>query len=193
MRLLKIRMILPVGKAVVEFRNNNAIGQLILCRRTDRATEYHLKLGEKVILVPGSETSGGYSVAKKSSLEQSVLSKILDANPKLASYRIDEGKTTNFRGSQCCWVSIQDNELIVIPPHTLETYGVKPGDRLLSIRGSNIAFVLVVKGPILETARRHPETKVFEQGQEITADSIDAVPPRAASNSTSGVERILGS
>jgi len=91
-----------------------------------------------------------------------MLSKILDANPKLASYRIEEGKTTNFRGRHYCWVSIHDIGLVVIPPHTLETYGVKPGDRLLSTRGSSIAFVLVVKGPILETARRHPEIRVFE-------------------------------
>jgi hypothetical protein len=37
--------------------------------------EYHLKPDEKVILMLGSKTSEGFSVAKKSSLEQSVLSK----------------------------------------------------------------------------------------------------------------------
>jgi bifunctional DNA-binding transcriptional regulator/antitoxin component of YhaV-PrlF toxin-antitoxin module len=124
--------------------------------------EYHLKPGEKAMLMSGSKTSGGFSVAKKSSLEQSVLSKILEANPKLASYRIEEGKTTKFRGRHYCWARIHDNGLIVIPPHTLETYGVKPRHRLLSIRGSNIAFALVARGPIVETAKRHPEIKVFE-------------------------------
>ena len=124
--------------------------------------EYHLKPDERVILMSGSKTSGGFSVAKKSSLKESVFSKILDANPKLTSYRIEEGKTTESRGRLCCWVSTRDNGLIVVPLRTLEIYGVKPKDRLLSIRGSNIAFVLVVRGPIVEKARMHPEIQIFE-------------------------------
>jgi hypothetical protein len=71
--------------------------------------EYHLQPNDRVILMSGSRTSGGFSVAKKSSLEQSVFSKILDANPNLASYRIEERKITKSRGRHCCWVSIRDN------------------------------------------------------------------------------------
>jgi hypothetical protein len=37
----------------------------------------------------------------------------------------------------------------------MELFGVRPGDKLLSIRGSNIAFVLAVKGPIIEAANRY--------------------------------------
>jgi hypothetical protein len=50
----------------------------------------------------------------------------------------------------------------ILPPHTREIYNVKPGDDLLSIRSSNIAIGLAIKGPIIEEARKHPEIKVFE-------------------------------
>ena len=124
--------------------------------------EYHLKLNEEVVLMSGSKTSEGFSVAKKSSLEQSVFSRILDSNSKLASYQTEEGETINFPGRHCCWVRIRQGRVISVPPHTLETYGVKPGDRLLSIRGSNIGFALIVRGPIVETAKTHPEIRLFE-------------------------------
>ena len=39
--------------------------------------------------------------------------------------------------------------------------GVKPGDRLLAVRGSRYGLSFVARGPIYEEALKHPELEVF--------------------------------
>jgi bifunctional DNA-binding transcriptional regulator/antitoxin component of YhaV-PrlF toxin-antitoxin module len=124
--------------------------------------EYQLKSGERVILIPGSNTSGGFSIAKKLRLEQSKLSDILTRNPELAKFRTEEGETININGRNLCWVTIEKGGLLQLPPHTLEVYGVMPGDYLLAVRGSYIGIGMVVRGRLIEEARKHPEIAVFK-------------------------------
>ncbi len=124
--------------------------------------EYQVKSGERVILMPGSNTSGGFSIARKPLLEQSKLSDILMYNPDLAEFRIEEAKTININGRNLCWVTIEKGELLRLPPHTLEVYGVMSGDYLLAIRGSYIGIGMAVRGPLVKEARNHPEIAVFK-------------------------------
>jgi len=63
--------------------------------------EYQLEPGERVILMPGSNTSGGFSISKKSRIERSKLSDILVQNPDLAEFKIEEGKIVNVGGKLC--------------------------------------------------------------------------------------------
>ncbi len=124
--------------------------------------EYHLEPGEKVILISGSKTTGGFLVAKKSMIEGSEISGVLAKNPVLANFQIEEGKTIRYKGRRYGWANLHAQGLILLPEHALKTFVVRPGDCLLSIRGSNLAFVMGVKGPIIEAARRHSEIKVFD-------------------------------
>ena len=123
--------------------------------------EYELKPGEKVILISGSKTSGGFVVAKRSLIEQSAIP-VLAENPDLANYKIAEGTTIKFKGRLYSWTRIRGRGQMTLPPHTLDTFQIKPGDHLLSIRGSNVGFVMGVKGPIIEKAKLHPELQAFE-------------------------------
>lgn len=124
--------------------------------------EYHLEPGEKVILISGSKTTGGFLVAKMSMIEGSEISDVLVKNPALAHFQMEEGKTIRYKGRLYSWANLRTHGLIVLPEHALSTFTIKPGDCLLSIRGSNLAFVLGVKGPIIEAARKHPEIMLFE-------------------------------
>ena len=124
--------------------------------------EYRLGPREKVILVSGSKASGGFVVAKKVLLEHSEISNVLEKNPDLAQFQMDEGEVVKFKGRLYCWVGLRGKGLIVLPAHTREAFNVKSGDALLSIRGSNIAFVMGVKGPIIEKAREHLEIDVYQ-------------------------------
>lgn len=45
----------------------------------------------------------------------------------------------------------------------LDAFGLSAGDRLLVLRGSNLAFVMAQTGPLLEIARAHPEVPVFDR------------------------------
>ena len=50
---------------------------------------------------------------------------------------------------------------VTVPPEV----GVKPGDRLLAVRGSRYGLGFVARGPIYEEAVKHPELEVFGEVQ----------------------------
>jgi hypothetical protein len=124
--------------------------------------EYRLGAVDKVFLISGSKTSGGFVRDNKSLLGQSPLSGIILSNPGLASYGIAEGKIIRVDNRSICWVNISPNRRIVLSEETLDAFGTKPGDRLLSVRGSNFGNCMLLKGPLLEVAKTYPEIKVFK-------------------------------
>ena len=148
------------GKYIFGWSTSSANGRVSI--PAEALAEYHLRPGDPLILISGSKTSGGFLVAKKSSLAESEISGILQNNPELAYLQIAEGKTVKFKGRHYCWIRLRDHGQIVLPPHTRQKFEVKSGDNLLVIRGSNIAFVMAIRGPIIEKAKSHPEIKVCE-------------------------------
>ena len=122
--------------------------------------EYRLKPGEKVIIMPGSNTSGGFSIAKKSLLVESRLSDILAWNQDLAEFRIAEGDIIDTKGRKLCWAIIHAGGFLQLPPRTLEAYGIRPNDYLLAVRGSYVGIGMIAKGAICEEAKKHPEISV---------------------------------
>jgi hypothetical protein len=94
------------------------------------ANEYGIGQGEQVIILPGSRTSGGFSLAKMSRLRRSKLPAILMKNPDFASLKTEEGKTINIEGKSLCWITIREKNKLRLPLLALEAFGIKPGDRL---------------------------------------------------------------
>ena len=127
----------------------------------DAFTEYHFIDGENVILMSGSKKSGGFGLTTLELLEKSPISGILSAYPELAEYKITEGEAIDFNSKIYCWVPIC-NKSIIVPFDTLQMYGIRKGDFLLTVRGSNLALGFIVRGPIIEEAKRHPELEVFK-------------------------------
>lgn len=125
--------------------------------------EYGLKESEKLIVRPGSRTSGGFSLGSLRSLEGTVLGLVLETRPELGRFTAPEGEVVEHRGKPHCWVTLRDGG-VTIPPSSLERFGVRTGDRLLVVRGSGLAVSLLVKGRIVEEAEKHPELKVVEPG-----------------------------
>jgi bifunctional DNA-binding transcriptional regulator/antitoxin component of YhaV-PrlF toxin-antitoxin module len=123
----------------------------------EAVNEYGLVPGMKLILLSASKTSGGFIIVEKSMLEQSSLGAILTENPELSSLQIEEGKTIEFKKRMYCWVKMRDSNIINLGRQTLEAYGIKPGDNLLSVRGSYIGIAMIVKGPLVEYAKTHTE------------------------------------
>ncbi len=123
--------------------------------------EYGLVTNERVILISGSKTSGGFGVIRKENLEQSKLKIVLIQNPKLASFQIDEGSIIKFKERLFSWVPFHKNGLIVLPRATLQAFEINAGDHLFAARGSGLAIAMIIKGPIIEEAKKHPEIRVF--------------------------------
>ena len=117
--------------------------------------EYSLSTDKKVILFSGSKTSGGFCISTRALINKSIIKGLFDEHPGIYNYSLNEGDCVNYKGRLYSWSRIHPDGIIRLFPHTMEIFSVKPGDRLLSIRGSNIAFVLAVKGPIIEAANRY--------------------------------------
>lgn len=125
-------------------------------------TEYNIQLPCKVFLLSGSRRSGGFAMTTISLLRNSALFLLLDDNPKLAGFQLAEGEIVLVAGKPCCWVKLDTDGCIVIPLESLEKFGVKTGDLLLSVRGSRLGLGFCVKGPLIDEARRQPSLILFK-------------------------------
>jgi hypothetical protein len=97
--------------------------------------EYGFQAGDEVTFLAGSRRSGGFGLS-----HSRLLAEVPTPLPvrALARCRIDE-----------------DGHLVVPP-----AVGVKPGDRLLAVRGSGRALGFVAQGPIYDEALQHPELEI---------------------------------
>jgi hypothetical protein len=122
--------------------------------------EYSRKDPERLIVISGSQTSGGFGLASLASLRGSPLATVAGVRPDLASFAIPEGELLEHRGRAYSWVEVRAG-VIRLPSGTLARYGIALGDDLLVIRGSGLALGFAVRGPIVEEARKHPELERF--------------------------------
>lgn len=94
--------------------------------------EYGFQSGDQVLLLRGSRKSGGFSIGRRETLAR--------AKTNLSQRAFGQGVVGEARR-------------IVLPPEA----EVKPGDRLLAVRGSGMALGFLKQGPIYEEATKHPE------------------------------------
>ncbi len=148
------------GKYVYGWSKVGDRGKIVIPK--EAIEEYNLMAYKNVILIPGSKRSGGFGLTTVGLLKNSPLAVILDKNPQLAEFQVSEGKAIEIRGKTYCWVRMHNDGSITVPVEALKRYGINPGDRLLSVRGSNIAIGFPVRGPIIEEAKKHSEIELFE-------------------------------
>jgi hypothetical protein len=127
----------------------------------EAVTEYAFAEGQKLIVVPGSRTSGGFGLASPKSVGRSILGVVLEENPELKEFHIPEGQVVEHQGRPYCWVQLRRGA-VRLAPQTLACYGIRNGDRLLVIRGSGLALGFAVRGPIVREAEKHTELPVSE-------------------------------
>ena len=148
------------GKHAYAWSKVNTNGRISI--PSEATKEYNLLAYNKVILMPGSKRSGGFAVTSVESLQNSALHVILDVHPQLAEFQTAEGETVEIKGRTYCWVKMNKEGSITVPVETLKKYGVSPSDRLLSVRGSGVALGFIVKGPIIDEAKKHSNLKTCE-------------------------------
>ena len=123
--------------------------------------EYGLSEGDRLIVVPGSRTSGGFGLSIPESAGGSILGVVVEEHPELGEFRIPEGEVVEHRGRSYCWVRLRRGA-VRLSPQTLARYGIRIGDRLLVIRGSGLALGFAVRGPIVQEAGKHSDLPVCE-------------------------------
>jgi hypothetical protein len=100
--------------------------------------EYAFEADAALIFLPGSSTSGGFSVSTAKRLRESQVD--LAAGRALGQGRLDA------------------NGQMALPA----TIDVDLGDRLLVVRGSGRALGFIARGPIYQEALQHSTIEVFE-------------------------------
>ena len=120
--------------------------------------EYEVVEGEKVTLISGSKTSGGFGVIKHSRFMKSKLAGILD---KSQESKLSETGVL-LSGNRILYKTvILKGGSLNLPLDILAGYGIQTSNSLLVARGSGLAIGFIVRGPIVEEALAHPELEVF--------------------------------
>lgn len=114
---------------------------------------YGLNETSAVIFYIGSSQTGGLCITSRVLLESSPLSEIVTDLPDLVGYTMPAGETHNYKGRAYGWLSLSNSGALNLPGSLLERLELGAGSRLLAIRGSNMAFTLGAKGPLLEVAQ----------------------------------------
>jgi hypothetical protein len=100
--------------------------------------EYGYRAGDEAILTPGSRKSGGCAISTPALMAE--------ASEKMGAAALRELARSRFGDGS-----------VVLPPEV----DVRPGDRLLAVRGSCYGLGFVARGPIYREALEHPELAVF--------------------------------
>jgi len=126
----------------------------------EAVNEYGLEQGERVILMPGSRASGGFSLARIEKLARSPIGRLLEDNPHLARFECPESRGLEIDGKQFCWVEVHNGQF-ALPIETLARYEISIRDRLLVGRGSHLGIGFIAKGVIFREGMQHLELQVY--------------------------------
>ena len=149
------------GKYVFAWSVVGAGGRVII--PSEAVAEYKLRDRSRLYLLPGSKRSRGFAVGDRERILGSPIGSLINAHHELRACRIPEGESILLGTNRYCWVTLRSGE-IVVPAATLRHYDVHIGSRLLVCRGSGLAVTFIVRGPIVEEAKRHTDIPVFESG-----------------------------
>jgi hypothetical protein len=147
------------GKYVFGWSRVGKEGKIIIPK--EAYDEYALSLDPEVTLFSGSKTSGGFGLSSIRILKNSRIEEFIINFPSLINYELAEGEIIIIKSKKYCWLKINDDMSINLPETTLDSFGIKKGDILLSGRGSYLAIAFITKGFIFNEAKRHPEVERF--------------------------------
>lgn len=116
--------------------------------------EYKLQEETYIYIVSGSKQTGGFCVMTELLLSNSRLKNILKENPYLADRSLKEGELISYKGRKYGWLKLKDNS-IQLSAKLMKDLEIKVGDRLLSIRSSNIAFTMGARGSLIDKANSY--------------------------------------
>lgn len=119
------------------------------------AEEYGLKEEDHIYIVSGSRQTGGFCVSTEPLLINSKIKNILEENLNLADRSLEEGELISYKGRKYGWLALKENT-IHLSVQLMKNLDIKVGDKLLSIRSSDIAFTMGAKGRLINKAYNYP-------------------------------------
>ena len=138
----------------LRYRGKNVYGWSLIrddnsiCFPPEAIDEYKLNGDANIVLFTASKTSGGFCISKFDTLKSSGLSHIINDNPELER---DTGRIVGYKGKSYCHLQMSGNG-VELSCEIMDHFDLKTEDKLLIIKGSNIAFDCIVKGPLVDMA-----------------------------------------
>lgn len=129
---------------------------------TEAGDEYHFKPGNKVFLLSGSKTSGGFSLTRIDLIRSSPFYSEFRNIPEMSGFKTLESGYIEHKKRIFSWTEVDKKGYIVPRQEVLLKYSVFINDRLLVVRGSGLALGFIKTGPIVKKAEQHPELTVFK-------------------------------
>ena len=123
--------------------------------------EYELDRDDKVIIMSGSKTSGGFGLASKRLLENTQIGNSLNKYPNLIHFDIPEGEVIWIEKKLFCWVKMEKMGIVTFSKKLLQSFNLNYNQLLLVGRGSGLAVGFISKGLIYVEAKKHPELKIY--------------------------------
>ncbi|WP_058304119.1 hypothetical protein [Gorillibacterium timonense] len=149
------------GKYVYGWLTVNDDGSILLPQ--EALMDYQLIGNKKVLLMSGSRTSKGFSVMSLELMKTYESHMLTVVAPALEGDDLRQDEVFfRQKGRTFASAGLDNEGRLSLPDQAKEAFGIHPDSRLLSIRSSNVAFVNIFEGPIVERARQHSELPVFE-------------------------------
>ena len=127
--------------------------------------EYKLNETDKLIILSGSKSSGGFSIITPDSVINSKLSKNII---RLVGYRRD---TNSFKTNEIeiikmgerlvSWTSLEEEKYFRLSNELISALNLNIGEKLLVGRGSGLGPAFIAKGTIYEEALKHEDILEF--------------------------------
>jgi hypothetical protein len=122
--------------------------------------EYRFKAGDKLIIMNGSETSGGFAITTINKILNTPLLNRINQIPELSSSRNLKNGYLEDKKKIYTWSTLENTGYFMMRKDALKKYSIKAYDKLLVVKGSGLALGLIQKGRIFNEALKHPELKI---------------------------------
>ena len=151
------------GKYIFGWSLINVDGRI---RIPDEAfNEYNFKMIEKIILMSGSKTSGGFSISKPEAMGASKMGQqIINSVGYLkesCSFTTQRLKILRSGGRLICWTIWDKEKNFYLPDELMDLLDLQTGSKLLVGRGSGLGPAFIAKGRIYDEAMKHENLSLF--------------------------------
>ncbi|MFA5728058.1 MAG: hypothetical protein WC957_01395 [Candidatus Neomarinimicrobiota bacterium] len=123
--------------------------------------EYKLIETDKLIILSGSKSSGGFSIIAPNSIINSKLSnniiRLVGYKKETNSFTIDKLEIIKQGDRMISWTSLDKERYFRLSIKLISILNIKIGDKLLVGRGSGLGPAYIAKGTIFQEALKHKD------------------------------------